>query len=110
MKYVFIITLFALVAFFVYWRLRPYLKVARNVLGVLRDARSMSAGGVQSSIRQQQREEKAVESLVRCSACETWLPASRAIALRGSNEAYCSQACVERPLSRETNEKSARRS
>ena len=109
MKYVFIITLFALAAFFVYWRLRPYLKVARNVLGVLRDARSMSAGSIQSSPRQQQREEKAVESLVRCSACGTWLPASRAIALRGSNEAYCSQACVERPTEAEVKTKNTRR-
>lgn len=104
MKYVLIIMLFLAVALYVYWRLRPYLKTAGKVLGVLRDVRRMSVGARQQGqtpvgtgrAAGRASSNAATEKLVRCSSCGTWLPASRAITLRGSNEAYCSQECVER--------------
>lgn len=119
MKYVFIIALFVVLGLVVYWRLRPYLKMARNVLGFVRDVQRMSAG---VAPRQEQpptarpprgagyaSDASATERLVRCSSCGTWLPASRAITLRGSNEAYCSRDCVERPAAERPRAKTFRR-
>jgi hypothetical protein len=75
-------------------RLRPYINIARRVLGVVREARSMSAGQTSpSTIRQQTNKG---EHLVRCAACGTWLPASRAISLRSTSSNFCSHACMER--------------
>lgn len=121
MKYVLIITLLLALALFLYWRLRPYLKMASNVLGFVREVRRMSEGARQH--QQQERQETpassrrgagrtpgaADERLVRCSSCGTWLPASRAITLRGSNEAYCSRDCVERPAADDARAKTFRR-
>jgi hypothetical protein len=79
----------------VYLRLRPYLKFARRVLGVVREARGMSAGqempggGVQTGKANGER-------LVRCASCGTWLPASRALTLRATSSNFCSHACLER--------------
>lgn len=87
-----------------YWRLRPYIVVARRFFSVVRDAQRMTArpespadlrrradGG-----RGQPPGAKAGEKLVRCAACGTWLPASRAVSLRASNATFCSHACLER--------------
>ncbi len=109
MKYLFIIILFAAVAFFIYWRLRPYLKMARSVLGFVRDVRRMSTEARDASPRNQQGIESG-EKLVRCSACATWFPASRAITLRSAKETFCSHDCIERSVGREVNAKTARRS
>jgi hypothetical protein len=73
-KYLIVLTLFAVVAFLVYWRLRPYIRGLRRFLGVLREVRRV---------------------LRRCAACGTWMPASRAVSLRGG-ATYCSHACLER--------------
>ena len=110
MKYVFIIALFAAVALFVYWRLRPYLKMARNVLGFVRDVQRVSTGTRAETPQRSQQRGDAVEKLVRCSSCGTWLPASRAVALRSSKESYCSHECMERSVGRVANEKTVRRS
>jgi len=59
--------------------------VARDVNRVVRQepaASSTQTGGTS-------------DRLVRCNACATWIPASRAIKLRSSNAAYCSHACLE---------------
>jgi hypothetical protein len=93
-KYIFILALFAFVAFLVYWRLRPYIAAARRVLGFVRDARSLGAdapaGATQGGAG------RAGEKLVRCSSCGTWLPTSRALTLRNSQSVYCSNMCLER--------------
>jgi hypothetical protein len=84
-------------AFFtiVYLRLRPYLSFARRVLGVVREARGMSAG--QGMPDNTMRPKKAGgERLVRCASCGTWLPASRALTLRATSSDFCSHACMER--------------
>lgn len=111
MKYAIVIALFAGVALFAYWRLRPYLKMARSVLGFVRDVRHMSAGAreQQSPTARQPQGGAAAQKLVRCSSCGTWLPSTRALALRGSNATYCSQDCVERSIAGEAKPKAVRR-
>ena len=97
MKYLIILALFAAVAFIVYWRLRPYIRGLRRFLGVLRDVRRMREGAVSGGSPQQRTSPKkaANEKLRRCAACGTWMPASRAVSLRGG-ATYCSHTCLER--------------
>jgi hypothetical protein len=97
LKYLLILLLFAVVAFLIYWRLRPYIRGLRRFLGVLREVRSMRGGVPRGGFSQQQSSPKkaANEKLLRCSACGTWMPASRAVSLRGG-ATYCSHTCLER--------------
>ena len=96
MKYLFVLTLFAAVAFIVYWRLRPYIRGARRFLGVVREMRRMNEGGRDGfPQRQTSPKRSSAEKLQRCAACGTWMPASRAVSLRGG-ATYCSHACLER--------------
>ena len=74
-----------------YLRLRPYVRMARQMFGVARgvgraagQARTSSPSGRSTGDR-----------LIRCAACETWIPSSRALKLRSSSAAYCSTACLE---------------
>jgi hypothetical protein len=96
-KYVIILALFAAVAFLVYLRLRPYIRGLRRVLGVLREVKRMREGAAPGGFPRQQASPKkaANEKLRRCAACGTWMPASRAVSLRGG-ATYCSHACLER--------------
>ncbi len=83
MKYVLILALFLFVAGAVYWRLRPYLKMARRLFGAVREARRVSTGGTADDLPRRQPARPATgEKLVRCASCGTWLPASRAVTLR----------------------------
>ncbi|MBV8855657.1 MAG: hypothetical protein JOZ02_01730 [Acidobacteria bacterium] len=97
MKYLFVLALFAAVAFIVYWQLRPYIRGLRRFLGVVREMRSVREGAPPGSTPQQQpgRKRAANEKLLRCAACGTWMPASRAVSLRGG-ATYCSHTCLER--------------
>ena len=96
MKYLIVLTLFAAVAFLVYWRLRPYIRGLRRLLGALREVKRMREGGAPGGFPQQSSPKKAAnEKLRRCAACGTWMPASRAVRLRGG-ASYCSHACLER--------------
>ena len=97
MKYLFVIAFLALAAFLVYWRLRPYIRAARRFLGVVREANRVRASAAQSDIPRRPGRETAAasEKLVRCAACGTWMPASRAVSLR-AGATYCSHACLER--------------
>jgi hypothetical protein len=96
-KYLFILGLFAAVAFIIYWRLRPYIRGVRRMLGVVREMNRMRAGATSSDIPRQSAPKKkaANEKLLRCAACGTWMPASRAVTLRGG-ATYCSHTCLER--------------
>jgi hypothetical protein len=96
-KYLFIFALFALVAFLIYWRLRPYIQGVRRFLGVVRDMRRMNTGA-RSDVPSSQRQRKSAsnEKLARCAACGTWMPASRAVTLRSTGATYCSHTCLER--------------
>ena len=96
MKYLFVLALFAAVAFAVYWRLRPYIRGLRRFLGVVREMRRVNEGARPGFPPQQTSPKKAAgEKLQRCAACGTWMPASRAVSLRGG-ASYCSHACLER--------------
>ena len=97
MKYLLVLALFAAVAFIVYWRLRPYIRGLRRFLGVLREVRQMREGVPPGGFPQRQASPKkaANEKLKRCAACGTWMPASRAVSLRGG-ATYCSHTCLER--------------
>lgn len=96
MKYVVVLALFAAVAFIIYWRLRPYIRGARRLIGALREVNRMRAPGARPGFPQQTSPKRASdEKLLRCAACETWMPASRAVSLRGG-ASYCSHACLER--------------
>ncbi|MCA1817335.1 MAG: hypothetical protein LC746_13260 [Acidobacteria bacterium] len=102
MKYLLILTILAFVAAFIYVRVRPYLATARRVLGFVRDARNLAAGAPP------RRASRAGETLVRCSTCGTWLPASRAVSRHNPAVVYCSHACLERAAAaREPRRKSA---
>jgi len=97
-KYLFVLAFLALVAFLVYWRLRPYIRAARRFLGVVREVnrvRTRTSAAQSDLPRRPQRETAAAEKLVRCAACGTWMPASRAVSLRAGTT-YCSHACLER--------------
>jgi len=95
-KYLIALALFAAVALLVYWRLRPYIRGVRRFIGVVREMRRMSEGAPSGLPRQEASPKKAAaDKLLRCAACGTWMPASRAVSLRGG-ATYCSHACLER--------------
>jgi hypothetical protein len=95
-KYLLVLALFAVVAFLVYWRLRPYIRGLRRFIDALREVKRMREGGPQGFPQQQSSPKKAAnEKLKRCAACGTWMPASRAVSLRGG-ATYCSHTCLER--------------
>lgn len=98
MKYLLILIVLALLGAFIYWRLRPYIATARRVLGFMRELRRVNTNG--STKESVQRSTMENERLVRCQACETWIPATRAVVLnrsrRGASSYYCSHVCLER--------------
>ena len=95
MKYLLLLAVLSFVAVLVYWRLRPYIHLARRAFGFVRDVRRLSQQDLPGPAPR--RASAAGERLVRCSSCGTWLPASRALAPRASPEVYCSTDCLERP-------------
>jgi hypothetical protein len=97
LKYLFVLALFALVAFALYWRVRPYLRGVRRFLGVLREVNRMRAAARTDLPRERApRRAERGERLARCAACGTWMPASRAVKLGAAGATYCSHACLER--------------
>ena len=96
MKYLLVLFLFGLLAFMLYWRMRPYIRGVRRFLGVLREVNRMSAGARRDAPSQTQQQRATDEKLTRCAACGTWMPASRAVTLRATGVTYCSHSCLER--------------
>jgi hypothetical protein len=95
-KYLVVLALFAVVAAYAYWRLRPYIRGARRVFATLREVRRMQEGARPADTAKKSKPKPvASERLVRCAACGTWTPASRAVRL-GASATYCSHACLER--------------
>lgn len=94
MKYLLVAAVIGILFTLLYLRLRPYINLVRRVLGVVREARSMSAGQPMASPARQP--DKSGERLVRCASCGTWFPASRALTLRSTSSNFCSHACMER--------------
>jgi len=95
-KYLFVLALFAVAAFMLYWRMRPYIRGVRRFLGVVREVNRMSAGARRQDLPRREQKSAPGEKLVRCAACGTWMPASRAVKLRATNATYCSHSCLER--------------
>ena len=101
MKYFIVLFLFAVVVAYAYWRLRPYIRGARRLIGALRDVRRMQQGAAEFGLPKQSKKKKSKrkaalnERLVRCAACGTWTPASHAVSL-SAGATYCSHACLER--------------
>jgi hypothetical protein len=95
LKLIIILSLFVIFFSLLYFRLRPYIKIARQMFGVMRGAQSM--GQSQTAPQQQPLRPEATTAsrLIRCDACGTWTPASRAVKLRSSRSTYCSHACLE---------------
>jgi hypothetical protein len=96
LKYLIVALILAAFLTIVYLRLRPYLNFARRVLGVVREARGMSAGQDMPGSAAVRPGKANGERLVRCASCGTWLPASRALTLRATSSNFCSHACMER--------------
>jgi hypothetical protein len=99
LKYLFVLALFAAVAFMIYRRLRPYLRGVRHFLGVLREVNRMRAAARgemprEPAPRRSGAASVSADKLIRCAACGTWAAASRAVNLGGAT--YCSHACLER--------------
>ncbi len=102
MKYFVALVLFAAVLAYAYWRLRPYIRGARRLVGALREVNRMRAGVQPSDLPKKGKGKKAKraaaalnERLLRCAACGTWTPASRAVSF-SAGATYCSHACLER--------------
>lgn len=100
MKFIIILLLLTAVLGFLYWRLRPYIRMARQFLGVAREMNRMSSrmsgtfGGEMP--RHGERPGSVPEKLARCAVCGTWIPDARAVRLRSTNTTYCSHQCLER--------------
>jgi hypothetical protein len=92
LKLFIILILLAAFAGLLYFRLRPYIQMARRMLGVVRGVRSVSRNEPAQPLRS---ESSSSSKLVRCDSCNTWIPASRAVKLRSSLATYCSHACLE---------------
>jgi len=107
-KYLLLFALLAAVLFLLYWRLRPYIRGLRRFIGVVREIRRVRGGERPADLpRRPGRAAAANEKLLRCAACGTWMPTSRAVTLRGG-ATYCSHTCLERSADpRHTAHKSA---
>ncbi|HEY0377125.1 MAG TPA: hypothetical protein VGC87_09220 [Pyrinomonadaceae bacterium] len=91
MKLLIVTGILAVLILLIYLRLRPYIRMARQMFGVARQVRQVDRNDGTSSARNS----TASDRLVRCDACATWVPASRALKLRSSSATYCSHACLE---------------
>lgn len=93
----------SLVGFLVYWRLRPYINIARRFFGAVREARRVAeqrgADG-RGDVAAAREPRRVGGPLARCPVCGTWFPPERAVTFRGDPAKYCSHACLERAAER----------
>jgi len=87
-----ILGIVAFITLLLYLRLRPFIRMARQMFGVARNVQRVTRNESAASPNQTR---GAGEKLVRCVACGTWVPAGRALKLRSSNTSYCSHTCLE---------------
>ena len=85
MKYVIIAALVSIVFVLIYARVRPYLKLVRQIV------QSLTAVTDTTVSRQDTRSEN---KLVRCESCGTWVPADRALKLKSGLATFCSTECM----------------
>lgn len=104
MKLLIVLIILVIFLALLYLRLRPYIKMARRMFGIARDVRGMSRNEPVQPLRA---ESVADNRLVRCNACGTWTPASRAVKLRSSSATYCSHECLEASAAASSKRKTA---
>ena len=107
MKYLLVAVVLGALITIIYLRLRPYIHIARRVFGVVREARGMSVGQQMPDADTARHKAAGGERLVRCAACGTWFPASRALTLRATSSSFCSHACLERSAGNEGPQRAA---
>lgn len=94
MKLAIVLILLLLIGAIIYWRIRPYLTIARRVMETLR---AIQSGGPRATSGVINAKSKAGEKLIRCESCGVWLPYSRALSDRSSGGlSYCSADCLEK--------------
>jgi hypothetical protein len=81
MKYLIIAGLVGLVFVLIYARVRPYLKLIREVKSAFEE-RPQTATTAQKN------------QLVRCEGCNTWIPANRALNFKSGLATFCSPECM----------------
>ncbi len=89
LKYLIVASLVALLLLLLYSKLHPYIKMLGKFVGTVR--KIANSGSVGNAARPNKVDGK----LVRCVRCGTWIPAGRAVSVRG-NSVYCSNECVEK--------------
>jgi hypothetical protein len=92
LKLLVILGILAVILLLLYLRLRPFIRMARQMFGVARDMQRAVRPDAASATHNS----GAGDRLVRCTTCQTWVPSSRSIKLRSSNASYCSHDCLER--------------
>jgi len=100
LKYLVILVLLLAFWTFVLWRLRPYIKMAQRVLGIMKDVRQVTNPDAAEPARSAAASVRDGQKLVRCASCQTWIPSSRALKLRSQSAVYCSHECLEKNASR----------
>lgn len=88
LKYLVLIALVALLFFFLYRRLRPYLKLVREFFDTVRHFQQLTPKN--PATRNQQ-----PEKLVSCVTCGTFVPIGRAITAGSGNAVFCSTDCLK---------------
>ena len=88
MKYLIIAALVGIVFVLIYSRVRPYLKLFRNVVESLNSA-SENPAATTSAQRSPSK-----NKLIRCDSCGTWIPAERAVHLGSGLTSFCSAECL----------------
>ena len=86
MKYLIIAALVGLVFVLIYSRVRPYLRLIREIKTALNVDVNRPDIGARSTTRTNQ--------LVRCQGCDTWIPADRALNLKSGLATFCSPECM----------------
>lgn len=91
-KLLLVLALVALLVWFLYRRLRPYIQILRQFLSVFKGTIDSGANSSPGEFRQDS--QIANSKLVRCAECNTWTPLSRA--LNANNSSYCSRECLKK--------------
>jgi len=86
-----VLVLLALLAWFLYRWLRPYLQLLGRILNALRGALDPAAQAGQFEAGQDP--QLAKSKLVRCAECNTWIPMVRAF--NANSKVYCSRECLK---------------
>lgn len=91
-KLLLVLALVALLVWFLYRRLRPYIEILRRFLSVFKG--TLDPGSHSSTDGFGQDSRIASSKLVRCAECNTWIPLSRA--LNADSNSYCSRECLKK--------------